>query len=407
LNMLLVTHEIALLISVIFIIICIGLKIPIGISVLAGAFLLAIFVIPFKNIPAVMLKTITDENTWQLLAVVICTMTFSSLMEQKGLLRKLAEALENFGPSLAVHILPIVIGLVPMPAGALVAATAVKELADKLELKAEQIAFINYWFRHIWEASMPFYPAVIIAGTVLDVPVASVTKILFPITLLMVFSGSFVSYQILRHNPGIKLSRKDSTGKIVLNLLKSGWPILFLMMLIFLKVRAWIAFLLTLVILIIQQKTKRFELKKSLKYGLNPLVLLLLVSVMLYQMVIRDSDAAGALVRTMQNTGISPLLLLTGLPFLVGLATGYGSAPSGIALPVLVPFIMSGHAIHWQALMVAGVSGMMGQLLSPAHLCFSLSAEYFKTPLGKVYRYTLPLASFVELVAILIYVFIR
>jgi hypothetical protein len=324
-------------------------------------------------------------------------------MEQKGMLTRLAKALEGIGPRLAVHVLPAVIGLVPMPAGALVAATAVKSLADRLKLTPERITFINYWFRHIWEYSLPIYPAIIVTATVLAIPISTVVRTLLPMTALAIILGGIVSYRILRKTPVVARIEKVPAKYIIINSLKAAWPIILLIILIFVKVEAWMAFPIVLVVLAIQQRVNGKEIVKAVKYGLNPLILILLFAVMLYQVTITQSGAAESLVTKMEAMGLPSLLILVGIPLVLGIATGYGPATSGIAMPLLLPFIVTSSGLNGQALLVAFVSGAMGQMLSPAHLCFCLSAEYFKTTLGKVYRYTVPIVVIMEAIVIAVF----
>jgi integral membrane protein (TIGR00529 family) len=400
------TAPLALLLSIAVILVLVRLKVPVGFGVLAGCIVLIVLVVPFNNVPSLLLKTVTYKQTWQLLIVVPCTLAFSSVMEQKGLLTRMAGALESIGPRLAIHVLPAVIGLVPMPAGALVAATAVKGTAGKLRLSPQAITFINYWFRHIWEFSMPFYPAIIVTSTVLGIPVSTVVKILLPMTGVAIVLGAAVSYQILRKAAHTAKGPRDSVKNILLIFIKAAWPIALLIILIFAKVEAWIAFPAVLILVMFQQRVRWAQIKKALKYALNPLIILLLLAVMLYQMTVNSSDSASVLIAYMQSIGLPSLLMLAGLPLLIGLAIGYGPAISGISMPLLLPFIVSNSGINAGYLLVACVSGMVGQLLSPAHLCFCLSAEYFKTTLGKVYRYTLPICLVIEAAVILVHNFI-
>jgi hypothetical protein len=65
---------------------------------------------------------------------------------------------------------------------------------------------------------------------------------------------------------------------------------------------------------------------------------------------------------------------------------------------------MPGGELNSYALLLAYTSGEVGLLLSPVHLCFVLSAEYFKANLGKVYRYTLPPLLAIEAIAVVMYV---
>ncbi len=395
--------SVALLVSIVVILLLLRLKLHPGFAIFGGSLILTLLVLPLPSIPSLMLHSLLAKQTLTLLVVVASAMTLSSLMEEKGLLAKLAAAMESIGPRLAMHLVPAAIGLVPMPAGALVSATALRSLAQRLGLTPEQSTFINYWFRHIWEFSIPIYPTVIVTSAVLSVPIFSVVKTLAPMTALTIALGVLVSYQILKKTPRIKGEARGSAKSIAYNLFRAAWPILLLVVLIFSKVDAMIAFPLALVLLAGQQRAKWPELKKSLKYGLNPRILLLLYAIMLYKATIESSGAAKMLIFDMQAIGLPPLLMLIGLPLLMGLATGYGPSFAGLALPLLVPYVVAESGINASSLLLAFVSGMMGQLLSPMHLCFILSAEYFKANLARVYKYLLPLCVVIEAIVILIY----
>ncbi len=402
-----ISPSLALLISIVAILILLMLKIHPGYSIFVGSLIIALLVLPLNSLPPLALRALGDKQTLTLLVVVPSAMTLSSLMEQNGLLARLAATMENIGPRLAMHLIPAVIGLVPMPAGALVSATALKNLTQRLGLTPERSTFINYWFRHIWEWSMPIYPTVIVTSAVLSIPLFSVVKTLLPMTFLAVASGIPLSYGILKNTPRIEKEARLSPKSIVFQLFKAAWPILLLIVLIFSRVEAMIAFPVTLALLIVQQGIQRRvkwpDLKKAFGYGLNPRILLLLYAIMLYKATIESSSAAKVLVSDMQGIGLAPSIVLVVLPLLMGLATGYGPAFTGLALPLLVPYILVNSVTNSGALFLAFVSGMVGQLLSPTHLCFILSAEYFKAKLSGVYIYTLPLCLFLEAVAIIVY----
>jgi len=318
------------------------------------------------------------------------------------LLAKLAAAMEGISPRLAMHLVPAVIGLVPMPAGALVSATTLRGLVKRMGLTPEQSTFINYWFRHIWEFSVPVYPSIIMTSVILSIPLFSVVKTLFPMTILVIVSGIVLSYGILKTVPRIK-GGPSNNRIIAYNLLKASWPILLLVFSILLGLDVMIAFPLTLALLALQQRVKWPELRKAFKYGLDLKILFLLYAVMLYKTIIESSDAAYAVFSDMQAIGLPVLVILVVLPFLMGFATGLGMAFVGIALPLLVPFITSDLGFNNYALLLAFFSGMMGVFLSPLHLCLILSAEFFKANLAKVYKYILPLSMAMEAIVILIY----
>jgi len=366
--------SVALLASICGILLLIRLKVNAGLAIFAGSLTVSLLILSPHSLPDLMLQTLLDHQTLRLLAIVASALTLSRLMEVKGLLTSLATTMERIGPRLAMHLVPAVIGLVPMPAGALVSATALRDLAKRMGLTPEQATFINYWFRHLWEYSLPVYPAIITTSVILSVQLSSVVITLLPISALAIGFGTVLSYRMLK----LKKSRETKEGmskNIAYNLLRASWPIILVVALVLLGLDAVIAFPLALALLACQQRVKWPESKMALKYGLDPKILFLLYAIMLYKAAIEGSDAAYAL----------------GMGFV------------GISLPLLVPFLTLGSELNSYALLLAYTSGMVGILLSPVHLCLTLSAEYFKASLAKVYRYILPPLLAMEAVAVLIY----
>jgi integral membrane protein (TIGR00529 family) len=394
--------SLALLASIAAVLILLRLKVHVGLAIFVGSLIISLTVMPLHSVPELMFGTLLDSQTLGLLAIIASALTLSRLMEVRGLLTKLAATLERIGPRLAMYLTPAVIGLVPMPAGALVSATALRDLVNRMKLTPEQATFINYWFRHIWEYSLPVYPAIITASVILSVQLSSVVTTLLPMTALAIVFGGLSSYRILKLKKLPETTDKSS-GSIAYNLLKASWPVLLLVLLVLLGVDAVIAFPLVLVLCAVQQRAKWPELKKALRYGLEPMMLLLLYAVMLYKATIESSGTAQALISDMQSIGLPGVAILAGLPFLMGFATGIATAFVGISFPLLLPFMMPGSELSSYALLLAYTSGEVGLLLSPVHLCFVLSAQYFKANLGKVYRYTLPPLLAIEAIAVAIY----
>ena len=219
-------------------------------------------------------------------------------------------------------------------------------------------------------------------------------------TALVIVLGAILSYLTLKDIPKVKGKHSDH---VAYNFLRASWPILLLVPLILLGLEVMVAFPLMLALLAAQQRVRWPELRKALKYGLDPKILFLLYAVMLYKETIESSGAAHVVFSDMEAMELPALVILVALPLFIGLSTGISMAFAGIALPLLVPYISSGLGVNGYALLLAYTSGMIGLLLSPVHLCLILSVEYFEANLAKVYKYILPLALLVEAIAILIY----
>ncbi len=394
--------SIALLLSIAGILVLLRLKVHPGPAVFIGGLILSFLVLPLVETPRLILGTAIDLQTWRLIGIIICAFALSKMMELRDMLTRLAHTLESIGPKMAMHVVPSVIGMVPMPGGALVSATAMKGLAERLRLTPAQSTYINFWFRHIWELAVPVYPSVIAASIVLAVPLSTVVVTMLPVIPLMAAFGGVVSLRILRNAPPAA-SKTLSGRQLTVELLRASWPVILLVIMVLAGVEAVVAFLIAPILLAVQQRLSLQELKKSLRYALGGKVLFLLFAVMVYKDFVDASGTAYSLFSDMQAAGVPPSAILIALPLIIGFAAGLSIAFVGIAFPLLLPFIVTADGLNVTALFLAYVSGGLGYMVSPLHLCLILSAEYFKARLSDVYRLMVPPLIAVIGAALLIY----
>lgn len=401
--MCLLNPTLALLASIAAILVLLRLKQHPGLAVFAGSLVIALLLLPANSVLRLMGATVVNDQFLRLVCIVAAALTLSRLMELKGMLGRLTTALEAIGPKFAMLLVPSVIGLVPMPGGALVSATALKDLVRRIDLKPGQATFINYWFRHIWELSLPVYPVVITTSVVLSAPLSSVFLALLPLTAGAAVLG-IVSSRTLLRDTGTGMGPGKPNKGIALDFVRAAWPVLLLVALVLWGLEAAVAFPLVLGLCALQQRPARSDVMQSLKYGLEPRVILLLYAVMLYKGTIETTGAATALLSDMRAAGTPPLLILIALPLLIGFATGLSLPSVGIAFPLLLPFLAPSSSVDSQALLLAFTAGATGYLISPLHLCLVLTTEYFGASLLSVYRYVLPPLLLLGSIIVLVYV---
>ena len=394
--------SIALLLSIAGILVLLRLKLAPGLAVFAGCLILSLLILPPRQTPGLMIETVTSLETWRLIGIIFCSLALSKLMEIKGLLLRLSRTLESIGPKAALHLVPAIMGLVPMPGGALVSATAVKGLVGRLGLSPAQATFVNFWFRHLWEASMPVYPAVVAASVILAVPLREVVTTMLPSIPLIAIAGAVVSWRILK---GVNCERTESlTGRAFFSqFVRAAWPVILLVGLVIGGLEAAFAFALVVVLVSIQQHMSRDEIRKAARYALNPRIMGLLYAVMLYKAIVEQSGAAYTLFEDMSAIGVPPAFMLVALPLLMGFATGLSVAFVGISFPLLLPFMGNGMDFSHGALFLAYISGIVGYKASPLHLCLVLTVEYFQARLGDVYRLIIPPLAGMMLVALAVF----
>jgi len=121
-------------------------------------------------------------------------------------------------------------------------------------------------------------------------------------------------------------------------------------------------------------------------------MLLIILMVRVYGSYI-EADIGGmsvvqSMADEMQRFGIPTLPLIMLLPFFTGMTMGVSVGFSATSMPVVVALL--GPAPEFGILMgtvlFAYVSGFMGTMLSPLHVCMIVTVEYYKTELLRSYR---------------------
>jgi uncharacterized protein len=325
-------------------------------------------------------------ETLDLVGVVILVLYIGNFLQSGGHFKRMVEALGNLvdDPRLILAIPSAFIGLLPMTAGAMMGAPIVDEAAKRWDLPPAWKTFFNYWFRHIWEYSWPLYINLILAAAICRVPITRISVTQFPFTLVAIAAGLVILFRRVPFLP--KGHNNPKTLKDVLKVVLSIWPILTAVVLVFAFKLGMLAAL--GVASVLTQVFSRMSLRerwRTIVESLSPKIILLTVALMIFKAILETSGALDAVVRVVPPHGLSGYMLLFAAPFIVGLLTGVNQAFVAIAFPLLVPIIGQGTPDMW-LLAFAYVSGFVGILLSPAHLCLALTADYFRAPLKDVYK---------------------
>jgi hypothetical protein len=130
----------------------------------------------------------------------------------------------------------------------------------------------------------------------------------------------------------------------------------------------------------------------------------MVAAILIFKGILEDSQAVSAVSTELLTWGIPLTVVAVALPMLVGLISGITIAFVGTTFPILISLIQTSPAglPLLPYLLLGLVSGFVGVLFSPLHVCLLLSNEYFETSLDQVYRHLLvPCAAM--LTAALIY----
>ncbi|MGD2295047.1 MAG: DUF401 family protein [Candidatus Aminicenantes bacterium] len=383
-------------------------KWDLGLVLFIGTLLTGVsFRLDFPDFIRNILEALTSTETLSLFGIIILVLYLGSLLQRKGNFKKMVDSLKNLipEPRLILALPSSFIGLLPMIGGALMSAPIVEEAGQRWKLTPAWKTFLNYWFRHIWEYSWPLYVNLILASAILQIPIKRIATIQFPFTVLAAILGLIILFKHVHRLPDEKSGGKFL--KSLLHLILSIWPIFLVIVLIFVfKFSMLLALALTAGLTQIFFRMDFRERRRILWQSLSFRTLLLIASVMVFKRILEVSGALESVTGVFQSEGISAYLLLFAVPFFLGLLTGVNHAYVGISFPILLPIFGSGNP-DMVLVMFAYVSGFVGILLSPAHLCLFLTLDYFKADLKDVYKILLWPSAVIFLAAFLVLLFLR
>ncbi len=333
-------------------------------------------------------KGILTYSTLKLFIAFFSALFLSYMMKVVGILDKMTKLFASLSCNFASLFVPSLVGLIPMPGGALVSAMMLKEhYLEKQGLDSDFATFLNYWFRHIWVPVWPLFQALIITAVILNTPIVRVIESTFPAAIGSIVAGLAIALPLLRRRARKCVERVENRWKLVL----AGWPFFLIVILVFcLRLPVESALLLTAMATAIYARPTKEQLVEGVKFALSPKILTVIIAVMMYRQYVFDSRSADALLRFMTSRGIPIMPVVFILPFIIGATTAGEFVFAGTAFPLLINVLGTGMAINNLALLVGYTGGYVGVLLSPVHLCLILTMEYYGGRFSHVYRYLVP-----------------
>ena len=317
-------------------------------------------------------------------AVVVQITFLGSLLSELRYLERLATACRLLwgGRRTACATLPPMIGLMPMPGGSLLSAPLVDKVLGVGRYRPEFRTVTNYWFRHIVEFFWPIYPGIILTEAITGLPIGSVSLMQFPMTLAMIVIGFVFFIRRIDNSDAGQADMKQA----VIGIIGALWPIILAILLYgILQVELALAILLSTVALIARERPARQKLLKAVRKGLSYKLILLVFGTLSFQTSLELSGAIESIPRLSSEYNLPQELVIFLVCFTAGLLTGMVAAYVAMGYTILAGFLYQPQ-IAPSLILLAYISGYVGIMLSPTHLCLILTNDYFKSDLLRVYR---------------------
>jgi uncharacterized protein len=298
----------------------------------------------------------------------------------------------------ALAVMPMIMGLLPVPGGIMLSSPMVRELGDSIGLNRTRQAAINFVFRHQWEPVWPLFPSVPLIQGMLGVSAFAVISHNLVIMLSFLAGGTF--FLLLPAMP----SRKEASsvgrmfGENLRDFAGAIWPIAVVAGLyIAFNITPAVGMLPAIIIFLIFHRVPMVRWGELFKAGIDPDFILLIFGSLLFKLNLEAGNVITDVVQFLIDVNVPPYLLIFILPFIVAFSTGVTLPTVAITFPFLIPFIGTGGQAKMGLEVLAFAGLICGLFLSPIHLCVALSASYFEVPLS---RLILKIAGPVILIAV-------
>ncbi len=370
-------------------ILLIGSRYHLGAALISGAVVLGIFTLSPYDIAYNFYATLTDPATMILIFALALIPILGGILQESGLLDQLINNL-RIGKKLFLGFSPALLGLLPIPGGALFSAPMIDKAGKDLE--GHEKTAINVWFRHILFFVFPIAPALLIPADIANLSVYSVIPLTAPFLLLTLVLGYFF---FIKDTEG-KMTYKEEFSleklSIPLGIILLAPALDFIIKQIFgvyniepESIATLIAISTSLILLLFKIDWKK-EIVKDAVEEMKPWNFVIMLFGIFLFINMFNSSGIDTLVKSLNLSGIT---LAIGVGFLLGLATGRINVPASVVIPIYLASLGLS-ALSPLVFALIWTSVFMGYVLTPVHPCVGISLEYFDADIKEFLKIMAP-----------------
>lgn len=384
---------IALIISLILLLVIAQRNLALGMFI--AAIFLGLMTLSWDGFFSEVIDTFSDPSILSLAGLVAIIAMVGGILEESGQMKRLVENM-RVGKRPFLGASPALLGMLPMPGGALLSAPMVESSGE--ELDGDTKAVINVWFRHVLYLIYPLGPALIASAKIANLDVYRTIPYLAPFFLLSVLIGYFF---LLRKTE----TEMRYTDVFSLRGLLVPLSIILLAPVVDIILKTFFNFPVSEYTTLIGVSLSFIGALAVSRYGSSDLYdvmwkmrpwkfALIVLGMFTFLNVFKASGAPGII----GDLAFPLPVLMVVIAFLLGLATGRIQAPASIIFPVFLAR-QGGEVVPLFAFAIAYFSIFIGYVISPIHPCISVSIEYFNTSVGPYVR-KIALPALISIVAV-------
>ena len=395
---------IKLLTIFVLIVFFLGLKQSFNLVIIGATVLVAIlFAMPPVDFIIAYGKSVVSPMTIEMLLALWLIMLMESVMTENKYMERIVTAVDNMFRSKIVSIIsmPMIIGFLPSLGGARFSAPMVEHAVKGMDLSAERKTILNMHYRHISDVCFPTSPSLIIACSVSGIVAGKFFMMLLPMGIFVPLVGLWFLRGV-KNRPDVYASGKwwSRLTKLILAL----WPFLLLIsLMVAFHIPIHLACLMVFVLLLVVIRPNLRTLPMSIWRYTKVNLLLMTVTVLALKDILAASGSLDNLSETISILPVPPIVVFSLAALLVALIAGGPFSSTALTLPLMMAAIP-----EFTPSMVALItlSAYIGSMLTPTHLCFPITADYFGSNMQKVIIQMLPVYAVIYATALLFYGFL-
>jgi len=342
-------------------------------AILIATIVTALVSLNLNYIGSSFLQILSQSDFYEVIIVIFGIYLLSDTMKASGNSQKFAKNIKAlFNSRQAVGLMPMLLGLLPMPGGAMFTAPMVKDIANESNINMVEATAMNYWFRHSMEFFWILYPALILESALTGIGLTKLLLIQLPIGLFAIIGG-WLYFRIGK----ISLKRDKELWK---ELFESILPIIIIIVGVIASLPGWIVVL--TVSLIYTFYHKNYKDLLNIRWE----TVLLLLFVFWYKNFVTVSNLSNDFVENLTMWGVSPWWIIMISPIIIGLITGITQAGFAVTMPIALSFVEAGFIPLVPVAITTYFFSVLGVLLSPVHLCLLLTSRYFEVDMFSVIK---------------------
>lgn len=377
--MLIIIHLLIVMSAIVFML---RRRLALGSTMLIAAGLLFVLTAPgFAVLKDTLILTVTSAGTWKLMAAMYLVMCLEHQLRTTGTFERFMDTVKKvFSAKVLLAVMPGVIGFLPSLGGAIMSCPMVESASKGLVVTKEQKSTINYWFRHIGEYANPIVPGMLLASEILKVPLRDLLIVLAPFAVLAFVLGWFF---LISKVTAISADIDKDAAKIkspLSNIFMAIGPILLNIVLVILfNLDAASSLAIVILIMAIILKQRLVHIGQMFKAAYNFNLLWGVFGIICFQNMFNTSGAVNQFLTEMAQTSVPIGFVIVVIAFMGGLLCGVGQSVIALAFPIIAAM----EGLDMNLVVCAYVFGTAGQMISPVHLCYPMTVEYFHADMVK------------------------